>query len=67
MLSIFQYLLAVDEYMQHASGKLMRFREGRMIGNEIRVENDNVCQVAGRKQPTCINLQLKPDCRVSIR
>jgi len=42
VLAVFQHLLAVHKHMNHAGCVLMRFDEGRVVLNLVRIEYDDV-------------------------
>ena len=48
MLAPTQHLLAVDEHVDHAGGVAVRVGVGRVVGDLLRVERDDVSEISAR-------------------
>ena len=58
MFTVFEDLLAVNENMDHAGRVLVRIFVRRMVGNRIRVENDDIGVISLLKLSTPVELEI---------
>ena len=58
MLAPTQHLLAVDEHVDHAGGVAVRVGVGRVVGDLLRIERDDVSEISARDAAAPVKTQV---------